>query len=168
MTTMKSDVIEDFTSRLRGRLIQPHDPAYDEARKLWNAMIDRRPAMIVRCAGTADVLVSVAFARDHDLPLAIRGGGHNIAGSALCDDGLVIDLSGMRSVRIDPDQRRAVGLLGQPPGLDRQFFGAVRQFDDRSGPGRSLRFHGMQRPPSFQVEQSGTGRGRLSSALLFS
>lgn len=107
MTTMKSDVIDDFKSRLRGQLIQPNDAGYDEARKIWNAMIDKKPGMIVHCAGAADVMASVAFARDHELLLAIRGGGHNIAGSALCDGGLVIDLSGMRSVRIDPDLRRA-------------------------------------------------------------
>lgn len=107
MTTMKSDVIDDFKSRLRGQLIQPNDAGYDEARKIWNAMIDKKPGMIVHCAGAADVMASVAFARDHELLLAIRGGGHNIAGSALCDGGLVIDLSGMRSVRVDPDLRRA-------------------------------------------------------------
>lgn len=107
MTTMKSDVIDDFKSRLRGQLMQPNDAGYEEARKIWNAMIDKKPGMIVRCAGAADVMASVAFARDHELLLAIRGGGHNIAGSALCDGGLVIDLSGMRSVRIDPDLRRA-------------------------------------------------------------
>lgn len=107
MTMMKSDVIDDFKSRLRGQLIQPNDAGYDEARKIWNAMIDKKPGMIVHCAGAADVMASVAFARDHALLLAIRGGGHNIAGSALCDGGLVIDLSGMRSVRIDPDLRRA-------------------------------------------------------------
>ncbi|HCE07041.1 MAG TPA: FAD-linked oxidase, partial [Oxalobacteraceae bacterium] len=107
MTSMKSDVIDDFKSKLRGKLLQPDDPGYDDARKIWNAMIDRRPAMIVRCAGTADVLCSVAFARDHGLLLAIRGGAHNIAGDAVCDGGLVIDLSGMKSVRIDPDARRA-------------------------------------------------------------
>lgn len=107
MTSMKSDVIDNFKSTLRGQLIQPNDPGYDEARKIWNAMIDRRPAMIVRCAGVADVMRSVAFARDHDILLAIRGGGHNIAGNALCDGGMVIDLSIMKSVRIDPDARRA-------------------------------------------------------------
>ena len=107
MTSMKNDVIEDFKSKLRGTLLQPDDPGYDDARKIWNAMIDRRPAMIVHCAGTADVLCAVAFARDHGLLLAIRGGGHNIAGNAICDGGLVIDLSGMKSVRIDPDARRA-------------------------------------------------------------
>jgi FAD/FMN-containing dehydrogenase len=107
MTNMKTDVIDHFKSTLRGQLIQPDDPDYDEARTIWNAMIDRRPAMIVRCAGAADVMRSVAFARDHDLLLAVRGGGHNIAGNALCDGGLMIDLSRMKSVRIEPDARRA-------------------------------------------------------------
>jgi FAD/FMN-containing dehydrogenase len=107
MTTMKTEVIDDFKSKLRGRLIQPDDPEYEEARKIWNAMIDRKPAMIVRCAGNADVMNAVAFARDHDIPPAIRGGGHNIAGNAICDGGMVIDLSAMRAVRIDPGARRA-------------------------------------------------------------
>lgn len=107
MTAMKQELIDDFKSTLRGRLFQPDDPGYEEARQIWNAMIERRPAMIARCAGSADVMACVAFARDHEVPLAVRGGGHNIAGNALCDGGLVIDLSGMRSVRIDPDRRRA-------------------------------------------------------------
>jgi FAD/FMN-containing dehydrogenase len=107
MTDMQSDVIDSFRSKLRGRLIQPSDPEYDQARTIWNAMIDRRPALIVRCAGAADVRAAVGFARDHGLPLAVRGGGHNIGGSALCDDGLVIDLSAMLSVRVDPARRRA-------------------------------------------------------------
>lgn len=107
MTTMNNNVIDDFKSRLRGGLLQPNDAGYDAARTLWNAMIERRPALIVRCAGEADVLQAVAFARDHDLPLAVRGGGHNIAGTALCDNGLVVDLSAMNAVKIDPDARRA-------------------------------------------------------------
>jgi FAD/FMN-containing dehydrogenase len=107
MTGIKSDAIDDLKLKLRGQLLQPGDSSYDETRKIWNAMIDRRPAMIVRCAGVADVMRSIAFARDHDLLLAIRGGGHNIAGNALCDGGLMIDLSLMKAVRIDPDARRA-------------------------------------------------------------
>lgn len=87
--------------------MQQGDAGFDDARAIWNGMIDRRPALIVRGAGTADVRTALAFARDHGLSLAVRGGGHNIAGSALCDDGLVIDLSAMKSVHIDPERRRA-------------------------------------------------------------
>jgi FAD/FMN-containing dehydrogenase len=107
MDTVSMGGLEEFRAALRGRLIQASDADYDAARTIWNAMIDRRPGLIVRCAGAADVLAAVNFARDQRMPLAIRGGGHNIAGSALCDDGLVIDLSGMRAVQIDPRRRRA-------------------------------------------------------------
>jgi FAD/FMN-containing dehydrogenase len=107
MTQMKSEVIEGFKAALRGPLLQSGDADYDAARSIWNAMIERRPALIARCAGTADVMAAVAFARDHGLPLAVRGGGHNIAGNAVCDDGLVIDLSRMRDVHVDPDARLA-------------------------------------------------------------
>ncbi len=107
MNKVSSGDIANFKAALRGSLIQPSDPDYDSARSVWNAMVDKRPALIVRCAGTADVLACVALCRQHGLPLAVRGGGHNIAGSALCDAGLVIDLSGMRSVQVDPAARRA-------------------------------------------------------------
>jgi FAD/FMN-containing dehydrogenase len=107
MTSMKNEVVDAFKATLRGTVLQPADPGYDDARAIWNAMIDKRPAMIVRCAGTADVVLAVNFARENGLPLAVRGGGHNIAGSALCDDGLVIDLSGMRDVHVDPRVRLA-------------------------------------------------------------
>jgi FAD/FMN-containing dehydrogenase len=107
MTTLQSEVLDQFRAQLRGPLLLPGDPGYDSARTLWNAMIDRRPALIVRCAGTADVRASVAFARGHGLPLAVRAGGHSVAGSSLCDDGLVIDLSGLREAHVDPDARRA-------------------------------------------------------------
>jgi FAD/FMN-containing dehydrogenase len=92
---------------LRGRFCLPGGDGYDEARTIWNAMTDRRPGAIVRCAGAADVRLSVKFARDNGLLLAVRSGGHNIAGNAVCDGGLMIDLSLMKSVRIDPWQRRA-------------------------------------------------------------
>ena len=91
----------------RGRLIHSGDADYDNARAVWNGAIDRRPRLIARCVGTADVARAVRFARDHDLEIAIRGGGHNVAGTAVCDDGLVIDLSAMRAVRVDPIGRRA-------------------------------------------------------------
>lgn len=107
MNTLTNGQLKELQAVLRGPLLQASDTGYDAARAIWNAMIDKRPAAIVRCAGVADVRTALAYARDHGLPVAVRGGGHNIAGSALCDDGLVIDLSGMRSVRIDARQRRA-------------------------------------------------------------
>src|ERR1700754_2358410 len=106
MPTLSKSDIDPFKATLHGQLIMPDDAGYDEARTVWNAMIDRRPAMIVRCAGVADIRCAIHFARAQDVPLAIRGGGHNIAGSAMCNDGLVIDLSKMKSVRVDPLARR--------------------------------------------------------------
>jgi FAD/FMN-containing dehydrogenase len=99
--------IEGFTAALRGRLIQPDSPDYDAARSVYNAMIDRRPAFIARCADVADVIAAVTFAREHALPLAVRGGGHSGPGLGVCDDGLVIDLSLMKGVRVDPTARTA-------------------------------------------------------------
>jgi FAD/FMN-containing dehydrogenase len=107
MVNVSSSAIDDLKSTIRGQLLQSGDASFEQARSIWNAMIDRHPAMILRCAGAADVRRGVAFARDNGLPLAIRGGGHNIGGSALCDDGLVLDLSSMKSVRIDPAAQRA-------------------------------------------------------------
>jgi FAD/FMN-containing dehydrogenase len=107
MMKINNDVIEEFRSTLRGQLVRANDPGYNEARQIWNAMIDRRPAMIVRAAGVADVRRSIAFARDNKLLLAVRGGGHNIAGNAVCDDCLMLDMSQMKAVRVDPDARRA-------------------------------------------------------------
>jgi FAD/FMN-containing dehydrogenase len=107
MITLTNGQFNELKGAIRGEILQAGDAAYDAARTVWNAMIDRHPAIIVRCAGTADVCTALAYARNHGLPLAVRGGGHNIAGRALCEDGLVIDLSGMRSVQVDPRQRRA-------------------------------------------------------------
>ncbi len=94
--------IEEFKAGLRGQLLQPSDAGYDSARRLWNGMIDKRPALIVRCAGVADVTRAVTFAREHDLLVAVRGGGHHMAGLSSCNDGLVIDLSSLDGVRVDP------------------------------------------------------------------
>jgi FAD/FMN-containing dehydrogenase len=91
----------------RGQLFGADHADYDIARAVWNGAIDRRPRLIARCVGTADVVAAVRFARDHNLAIAIRGGGHNVAGTAVCDDGIVIDLSAMRGVRVDPADRRA-------------------------------------------------------------
>jgi FAD/FMN-containing dehydrogenase len=99
--------IDELAGRLRGGLIQPDNPEYDEARRIYNAMIDKHPRLIARCADAADVMQCVRAARDHDLTLAVRGGGHNGPGLSLCDDGLVADLSAMKGIRIDPDARTA-------------------------------------------------------------
>lgn len=107
MARFSSDSIEALRAGMRGQVLLPDDPSFDETRRVWNAMIDRSPAVIVRCRGVADVRRAVAFARENDLLLAVRGGAHNIAGSAVCDDGLMVDLSPMQSVRIDPAARRA-------------------------------------------------------------
>src|SRR6056297_545634 len=99
--------VEAFTERIHGEVLQPGTVGYEEARTVWNAMIDREPALIVRCTGAADVMMAVDFAREFDLRVAVKGGGHNVAGNAICNDGLVIDLSPMDAVRVDPDARVA-------------------------------------------------------------
>ena len=103
---MTDQAIAAYQQSLRGRLIQPSDVDYDTARSLYNGMIDKRPRLIARCVDVADVVASVNFARDQNLLLAIRGGGHNGPGLGSCDDGLVIDLSMMKSVRVDPTTKR--------------------------------------------------------------
>jgi FAD/FMN-containing dehydrogenase len=104
--------VETFRTGLRGQLLRPGDDAYDEARKLWNGMFDRRPALIVRCAGTADVMSAVNFARDHGLQVAVRGGGHSFPGHSVCQGGLVVDLSPMKGIRVDPASRTARAQAG--------------------------------------------------------
>jgi len=99
--------IQALKARVRGAVLAPGEDGYDAARTIWNAMIDRRPGVIVRCAGAADVRAAVDFARESGAILAVRGGGHNIAGSAVCDGGVMIDLAPMKSVRIDPFARTA-------------------------------------------------------------
>src|SRR6476619_7715944 len=88
-----------------GDLVVPGDPGYNDARQIWNASINKHPALIARCSGVADVIAAVNFAREKGLLAAIRGGGHNVGGRALCDDGVVIDLSRMRAVHVDPARR---------------------------------------------------------------
>ncbi len=104
---LKETAVEELKASLRGELIRPEDEGYDDARKVHNGMIDRHPCLIVRCAGVSDVISAVNFARENKLILAVRGGGHNVAGFAVCDDGIVIDLSAMKSIRVDPTKRTA-------------------------------------------------------------
>src|SRR4051812_1981186 len=130
-TQSRSDTLGDATlgelaQALRGRLIRPGDPDYDESRSIWNGAHDRNPALIIRCRGVADVLKAVEFARSEGLPLAIRGGGHSIPGFSTSDGGLVLDLSAMNGVRVDPDRRRIVaqaGCLWQDVDAEAQAFG---------------------------------------------
>src|SRR5215213_4473065 len=100
--------LAEFEAGLSGRLIRPEDWGYDEARSIWNGSHDRRPALIVRCAGVADVMRAVDFARSENLAVAVRGGGHSIPGFSTVDGGIVIDLSAMNAVRVDAACRTAV------------------------------------------------------------
>jgi FAD/FMN-containing dehydrogenase len=104
--------VDLLASSLRGRLVAPGDSSYEAACEIWNGMIERRPALIARCASPEDVVAAVELARDHQLLTAVRGGGHGVAGQALCDGGLVIDLSEMRAVEVDPDGRTALAQGG--------------------------------------------------------
>jgi hypothetical protein len=106
-TTLDGATVDGFRASLRGQLICPGGPGYDETRKVWNGMIDRRPALIARCAGLADVVAAVRFARSRELLVSVRGGGHNAPGVAVCEGGLMIDLAGMHGVRVNPAQRTA-------------------------------------------------------------
>jgi len=101
------DAVKILKGDLRGEILLPADKDYDQSRKVWNGMIDRHPALIVRCLGASDVMKSIKFAQDHGLTVSVRGGGHNVAGNAVCEGGLMIDLSKMKSVRVDPAKRRA-------------------------------------------------------------
>jgi len=102
---MDSSSIEKLRTTVRGVVLCPGEHGYDAARTIPNAMIDRRPAVIARCTGTADVIACVRFARDYDLVVAVHGGGHSVAGKSVCDGGLMIDLSAMKGIRVDPSRR---------------------------------------------------------------
>jgi FAD/FMN-containing dehydrogenase len=105
MTT--TDPADDLRERLSGQVLRPGDPGYDESRRGFNGMIDRRPAVIARCADTADVVAAVNAARERGLVVAVRGGGHSVAGLSTCDDGMVIDLAGLKTIAVDPEARTA-------------------------------------------------------------
>src|SRR5262249_42100256 len=99
---MEKAAVDQLRALLRGEVIEPGDAAYEEARKVYNGMISRRPRLIARCADAADVIAAVKFGREHDLPVAIRGGGHNAGGLGVWDDALVIDVGPIKYVRVDP------------------------------------------------------------------
>jgi hypothetical protein len=111
--TIRSRGVDHLRARFRGALLRPGEEGYDEARRIWNGAIDRHPVLIARCAGADDVVEAVRFARERDLLVSVKGGGHAVAGHAVCDGGLMIDLSQMKSVRVDPEARsvRAAGGL---------------------------------------------------------
>ena len=134
-TRLDGGAIEGLRGAVGDALVLPGDARYDEARRVWNGMIDRRPAAVVRCRGVADVLAAVRFARDHGLLLAVRGGGHNVAGFGTCDGGLVIDLS--------PHARRPRRAAGAPR------------------PGRRRRHLGRRRPRDAGLRPCGAGRHRV-------
>jgi FAD/FMN-containing dehydrogenase len=125
IAAIERGTVETLREQFRGALLRPAEEGYDEARRIWNGAIDRHPALIARCAGADDVVTAVRFAREHDLLISVRGGGHAVAGHAVCDDGLMIDLSLMKAIRIDPvagTVRAAGGILWSE--LDR----ATQQF----------------------------------------
>ena len=99
--------VETLRGQLGGKLFLPGEPDYDDARRVWNGMIDKHPMLIVRASGVADVRRAVTFAREQELPVSIKGGGHNVAGHAVTDGGLMLDLSAMRAVSVDPAARTA-------------------------------------------------------------
>jgi FAD/FMN-containing dehydrogenase len=115
--------IAALRSTFRGELVFPGSAGYDQARRVWNGMVDKRPALIARCRGVADVMHIVNVARDHRQLVSVRGGGHNVAGLALCDGGITIDLSTMKSIRVDPVARTVRAEAGVTWGdLDRVAF----------------------------------------------
>ena len=157
MRTLDAGAVQDLRQGLRGQVILPGDAAYDAARSVWNGMIDRHPALVVRCAGVADVIAAIRFARSQALPVAVRGGGHNVAGFGTCDDGIVIDLGPMKGVRVDPAARTARAQAGLTWGEfdhETQAFGlattgglvsetGVAGFTVGGGIGWLMRKHGM-------------------------
>ena len=141
-TPIKQKTVATLRARFRGALLRPGEEGYDEARRVWNGAIDRRPALIARCAGADDVVGAIRFAREHDLLVSVRGGGHAVAGHAVCDDGLMIDLSLMKSVRVDPDARRARaagGLLWSELDRATQRFGLATTLHTASGAAATVR-----------------------------
>src|SRR5690554_4510255 len=105
--TVTDEIIDVFRNDFQGQIYTPDDPGYDDARRIWNAHINKYPLIIACCSGVADVMAALNFSRQNNLTVAVRGGGHNVGGRALCDGGLVIDLSAMKSVHVDSKKRIA-------------------------------------------------------------
>src|ERR1700726_1009510 len=162
---LEEATVQKLADSLRGPLLGPGEGSYDEARKVWNGMIDRRPALIARCAGVADVIAAVRFARTHELLLAVRGGGHNITGNAVCEGGLMIDLSPMKSVRVDPVKRIARaeagltrgGCLGGAMGKHGLSCDNLLSADIVTADGQFLTASGEQNPDLFWGLRGGGG-----------
>src|SRR5207237_9409170 len=104
---LEETAVQELISRMRGEVLRPGDAGYEQAHRVYNGMIEKRPALIAHCVDVADVIAAVNFAREHELTLAGRGGCHSGRGLGTCDDGLVIDLSGMKGIRVDPSARTA-------------------------------------------------------------
>jgi len=132
--------LRDFRASLHGELILPDDDGYDSARRVWNGMIDKYPALIIRCANRADVTHAVEFGRLQHLPVAVRGGGHSVSGKSVCDEGIVIDLSQMKGIRVDPvtcTARAEAGLTLGEFVREIQLFGLVTTTGTVAGTGLS-------------------------------
>ncbi len=140
-TTLDEEALQGFVQGARGDVVRPGDPGYDDARAIWNGLIDRKPALIVQPTGAADVVDAVNFAREHELLLSIKGGAHNVAGNAVNDGGLVIDLSKMRGVHVDPVDADGAGSGRRDLGRLRPGDPALRA----RGSGRRCLDHGHRR-----------------------
>lgn len=126
MKNLSDTTLSAFKTSLTGGLLFPNEDGYDAARAVWNGMIDKHPAMIARCANAADVVKAVQFTRQHNLLVSVKGGGHNVAGNAVCDGGLMIDMSGMKGIQIDATMktvRAEAGLLWSELDLETQKLG---------------------------------------------
>src|SRR5256714_9522258 len=143
MATVTSEqALGSLRSSVHGSVLRPGDQAYDAARRIFNGMIDKRPRVIVQALGAGDVMQAVRFARDNDLAIAVRGRGHNVAGYALCDDGMVIDLSRLRSVRVDPKRQ----IAHADPGCNYTDFDLECQAHGLAPPGGPVPGTGMPAP----------------------
>lgn len=174
---LEESIAKDLKGFTRGEVLLPSDNGYEQARKVWNGMIDRHPAVIIRCEGASDVMKAVRFARQHGLSVSVKGGGHNVAGNAVIDKGMMIDLSKMRSVRVDPVNRTArvdPGATWREFDLEAQAFGlattgglvsstGVAGFTLGGGIGWLVRKHGLSLDNLISIDLM-TAEGELVTA----